>query len=83
VKARIVQIGKSRGVRIPKLMLEEAGLSGEVEIQLKEGVLVIQPIRKARAGWDVAYRKAARQGEDMLLDAPTPTHFDEEDWEWE
>lgn len=82
MKARIVRIGNSRGVRIPKSLLQETGLDGDVEIHAQDGTLVIQPARKPRAGWAAAFRETARRGEDKLLDPPTPTRFDEEEWEW-
>ena len=51
MKARIVRIGNSKGIRIPKPLLDQTGLQGEVEIQAKNGSLIIRPTRKPRAGW--------------------------------
>ena len=48
---RIVQIGNSKGIRIPKTLLQQTGLSGEVEISAENGALVIRPARKPRAGF--------------------------------
>ena len=36
MKTRIVSIGNSQGIRIPKLLLEQTGLSGEVEIRAED-----------------------------------------------
>ncbi len=84
MKTHIVRIGNSRGVRIPKPLLEQAGLEGDVEIRAEQDALVIRPARKPRAGWAAAFRKMARAGDDVLLDpvAVSLSTFDEEDWRW-
>jgi antitoxin MazE len=81
MKTRIVRIGNSHGVRIPKPLLEQVGLRGEVEIDVQDGSLVIKPATP-RAGWAEAFQAMAEQGDDALLDPATPTSWDEEEWEW-
>jgi antitoxin MazE len=85
VRTRIVRIGNSQGVRIPKALLVETGLSGEVDMTVRDGALVIAAAGRAREGWDEAFRGMTLHGDDALLDAetPVPTSFDEESWEWE
>jgi antitoxin MazE len=85
VRARIIRIGNSRGVRIPKALLEEAGLSGEVDMTVRDGALVIAAAGRPREGWDEAFHDMALRGDDAPLDAETPatSSFDEESWEWE
>ena len=82
IKTRLVQIGNSRGVRLPKPVIEEAGLSDEVELQVRDGAVVIRSLRAPRSGWAEAARALRGSGADVLLDPPTPTRFDEEEWEW-
>ena len=83
MKTRIVQIGNSHGVRIPKPLLEQTGLSGEVELGVQNGTIVIRAPRKARAGWAEAFKEMARRGDDKLLDPEFANDWDEEEWEWE
>jgi antitoxin MazE len=85
MKTQIVRIGNSRGVRIPKPLLEEAGLMGDVEINLEGRSLVITPINDPRAGWAEAFAKMAERGDDALLDGDSPSlsSWDKEEWEWE
>ncbi|MEJ2218958.1 MAG: AbrB/MazE/SpoVT family DNA-binding domain-containing protein [Gemmatimonadota bacterium] len=83
MKAKIVRIGNSQGVRIPKPLLDEAGLEGEVELRLVESGIVIERASAARTGWEQAARSVRERGEDGLVDVPTPTQFDEEGWVWE
>jgi len=82
IKTRLIQIGNSRGIRLPKPVIEEVGLDDEVELQVREGAIVIRPLRAARSGWEEAARVLRENTEDELLDPPTPTRFDEEEWEW-
>ena len=84
MKTRIVPIGNSQGVRIPKLLLEQTGLAGEVEISAEDEAIVIRPAKKPRAGWAAAFQRMAESGDDSLLDegAPTPSRWDEDEWEW-
>lgn len=81
VKARIVAIGNSQGVRIPKPLLEQAGLAGDVELRAETGRIVIAAVREPRAGWAKAAAELHARGEDGLLDTPVPA-FDAEEWEW-
>ena len=82
MKARIVRIGNSRGVRLPKLLIAEARLSDEVEMHARNGAIVISSPSRPRAGWGEAARRARARGHDRLLDEPTKTRFDDEEWKW-
>jgi antitoxin MazE len=81
MKARIVPIGNSQGIRIPKLLLEEAGLAGDVELDAKDGRIVIAAARRPRAGWAEAAAALHARGEDGVIRTPAPA-FDAEEWEW-
>ena len=81
-KTRIVRIGNSRGIRVPKGLLEQAQLPEEVELQAEPGRLVVRAAQGPRAGWAAAAKAMRVRDEDQLLDAPTPTRFDAEDWRW-
>jgi len=82
MKARIVRVGNSRGIRIPKPLLDQAGLGEDVELHAEPGRIVIEAVRQRRAGWAEAAQQMAARGDDALLDAPTATRFDAEEWEW-
>jgi antitoxin MazE len=78
MKARLVNMGNSRGVRIPKPLIEEAGLVDEVELHVRDGAIVIAPLRAPRAGW----AEAAAALSDGLLDPEVPTRFEDDEWRW-
>jgi len=81
-KTRIVRIGNSRGIRVPKILLDQAQLPDEVELHAEPGRLVVQGTRRPRTGWADAARAMSKERHDHLLDEPTATHFDREEWEW-
>ncbi len=82
MKARIVRIGNSRGVRLPKALLEEAQLAEEVELKAEPGRIVIRATKLPRAGWGEAARQMHARGEDGLMDPEAPTQFDQQEWKW-
>ena len=81
-KTRIVPIGNSKGIRVPKVLLEHAQLPEEVELQAEHGRLVIRAARGPRAGWAAAAKAMHDRGDDQLLDATTSNHFDAREWQW-
>lgn len=84
VKTRIVKIGNSQGVRIPKLLLDQVDLGAEVELALQQNRIVIRPAYRARHSWEQAFRAMAEQGDDRMFegDVLLPTAWDEGEWEW-
>lgn len=85
IKTKMVKIGNSQGIRIPKVVVDQLGLAHDVELEVQEGQLVIRPAHQARLGWEEQFRQMAVRGEDHLLDAETLTlsSWDEEEWSWE
>lgn len=82
-KTRIVRIGNSRGIRVPKILLDQAQLPDEVELHAEPGRLVVQGVRRPRTGWAEAARAMVQARHDGMVDAPSPTRFDREEWEWQ
>jgi len=81
-RTRIIQIGNSKGIRVPKMLLEHAQLPDEVELQAEHGRLIVRAAREARAGWAEAAKAMHACGDDRLLDAPTSNEFDDKEWRW-
>ena len=81
-KTRIVKIGNSRGIRVPKILLDQAQLPDEVELHAELGRIVVQATRRPRAGWAKAAQAMRDRAHDRLLDEPTATRFDREEWAW-
>ena len=83
VRARIVSIGNSQGIRIPKILLEQSGITGEVELEVKQDKIIIQALKPARQEWENAFATMAEAGDDVLLDdAVASSDWDDGEWEW-
>jgi antitoxin MazE len=82
MKAHIIRIGNSKGIRLPKVLLQEAQLEDEVELQAEPGRILISKTAQPRTGWAEAAQRMRAGGEDRLLDPPMATQFDKEDWKW-
>jgi antitoxin MazE len=82
VRTQLIKIGNSRGIRIPKTIIDQVKLGNEVEITVQRGHLIIRPVSQPRNGWDEQFRAMAEQGDDKLLDKPVPTEWDRGDWIW-
>jgi antitoxin MazE len=84
MKTRLIQIGKSRGIRLPKAIIDRLGLKKEVELDIGPTEVVIRSAnRKPRDGWAESFKAMAKAGDDApLWPAGSLTKFDEEEWEW-
>ena len=82
MRVNVVRIGNSRGLRIPKAILEQCGIGDAVDLAVEEGHLVVRPLRRPREGWAEAARTMSSRGDDELLDPQTPTVFDDTEWKW-
>lgn len=84
MKTRIVKIGNSQGVRIPKLLLERSNLAEEVELQAYDNQITIRSAREPRQGWENEFQAMAAQGNDRLLDNDSlvQTQWDADEWQW-
>jgi antitoxin MazE len=84
MRARVVKIGNSQGIRIPKPLLEQTGIIGDVELEVDQNQIIIRPVLNPRAGWDDAFIAMAEDNDDVLLDGEDSlTHsWDDEEWQW-
>ncbi len=82
MKAQIIQIGNSQGIRIPKMMLEETKLTGEVELEVHPDGLLIRSAQTPRGDWDTAFKALADNEDDQTLDASPATRFETKEWQW-
>ena len=84
MKAKIIQIGNSQGIRIPKTVLDQCDLKNEVEIEVIEDGLVIRSHHQTRQGWAQAFKKMAQHNDDKLLDGDLlgVSSWDKAEWEW-
>ncbi len=82
MRIELVRIGNSRGIRIPKPVIEQCGFGDVVDIRVEHDRLIVAPDRPPRAGWKEAFAASGESSRDsLLLDLP-PTGFDTEEWTW-
>ena len=81
MKAQIIKIGNSHGIRIPKAVLEETRMSGEVEIEVTTDGILIRNLKKPRSDWDAAF-KALNDHDDDVQFGRSSTGFEKKDWQW-
>ena len=85
MKTKIIRIGNSQGVRIPKPLIEESGITEEIEMILRDNEIVLRSAETTRKEWEESFEKMAEQGDDSLLDQKEiekPSEWDEADWTW-
>jgi antitoxin MazE len=83
MKTELVRIGNSRGIRIPKPLIEQCGLGETVELRVANDCLIISPERQSRQGWDDAFRASSQAAHDeLLLEVTGPNEFDHREWRW-
>jgi antitoxin MazE len=81
MKVNLVKIGNSQGVRIPKTLIDQCGFGEEIELEVKEGALVLRPVQHNRQGWGEAFAKLAKSEEPLLPDHMSG-EWDESEWTW-
>ncbi len=84
MRVHIIKIGNSRGIRIPKPILEQTGIDEEVELEVKNNQIIIRPVSNPRDGWDIAYKTMSEEEDDKLLQvAENVSHsWDDDEWQW-
>ena len=82
MKALIVKIGNSHGIRIPKPLLDQCGLESEVELEVQNNSLVIKARKQTRRNWESAFKKMSKNNDDQLIET-IPSDWANGEWEWE
>jgi antitoxin MazE len=81
MKSQIIQIGNSQGIRIPKVLLEDSRISGEVDLELHPDGILIRKAQRPRDGWADAFKIMAENDDDELAATPE-SEFERKEWQW-
>jgi len=76
--ARLVRIGNSRGVRLPKAVIEAAGLEDDLDLEVRDGAVIVRNAETIRSGWAEAAAACHAAGQDALED----WDFTSDDGDW-
>ena len=83
MRVALVRIGNSRGIRIPKALIEQCGFRDAVELLVEKDRLVIAPDRPPRQGWKDAFAAAGSSARDSSpFESLPPNEFDDAEWTW-
>ncbi len=82
MKTELIRIGNSRGIRIPKPLIEQCGLGPTVDLSIEDDRLIISAKRRPRQGWLEAFRSVQSSGDELLLESVGANTFDREEWRW-
>ncbi len=82
---KVIKIGNSRGIRIPKSIIEQSGIKNEVELKVKDDKIIIKSLSEKRKNWELAFKKMSENKDDILLDESSllqQSSWDDEEWTW-
>lgn len=83
MRAEIIRIGNSKGLRIPKAFLKQCGMKSTVDLRVEDHSLIVTPYEEVRAGWEKCFQLMAENKDDTLLDVSSLTNsWDEDEWQW-
>ena len=82
MKTQIIKIGNSKGIRIPKPLLEQSRLDGEVELEVVNEGLLIRSSEKPRTSWEKAFKAMAEDEDDEMIVEDSANQFEKEKWRW-
>jgi antitoxin MazE len=85
MQTKLVQIGNSKGIRLPKALIEQIGLGVKIDLKVRGQQIIITPAKTVRTNWGKAFQKMAENSDDQVMDADEvlePTKWDSQEWEW-
>lgn len=83
MKAQIIQIGNSQGIRIPKALLLETKISGDVELEVHPEGILVKNVKRPRSDWDERFQRAAEQDDELSNgEGRVATTFEKKEWQW-
>ena len=87
MKIDIIRIGNSRGIRLPKAVIDQCQFTEQVELEVRRGEVVLRAAtRKSRDGWEEAFQTAraeAFNGDEAAEFEAMKNAFDDAEWTWD
>lgn len=86
MKIKIIRIGNSQGIRLPKVILHQIGINNEVDLEVDRDRIILKPIRQRRSGWSEAFQQMSSKSDDQLMDGDetiSQSSWDNDEWIWE
>ena len=67
MEVSVIKIGNSKGIRLSKTLLDRYNIKDSVDLIMDKGQIILKPITEPRKGWEKAFEKMAKNGDDNLL----------------
>jgi len=81
MNVKLVNIGNSKGICLPKSILTKCNFEEEINLELRGGKVVLSAVKKVRAGWSEAFKLMHQKGDDALA-IPDNIVLSNEEWVW-
>ncbi len=82
MKTNVIPIGNSRGIRLPKAILDQCNIRKYVILEIEDENIILKPFkRRPRKNWDAIFKKMKETREDQLI-IDDNLDLDVKDWEW-
>ena len=82
MKVKIIRIGTSKGVRIPKAILESTGIEEEVVMEATNDSIVLRPAKNVRQDWEESFKGISEKDADNLQYQDFANDWDDTEWQW-
>lgn len=76
----VITIGNSKGIRLPKAILDQYDIKESIEIILEKGRIILKPTSTPRKGWEKAFKLMSENGDDQLIIDDVFGDEDFEEW---
>lgn len=63
----VINIGNSKGIRLPKLILEKYSISDKIELIMESGYFILKAKSEPRKNWEESFKMMHENGDDQLL----------------
>ena len=83
MRIKVINIGNSKGIRLPQALIQQYNLDNEVAVELTKEGIMLTSTHKARTGWEDQFKKATAKittEEKSWMDSSNK--FDKEEWTW-
>jgi antitoxin MazE len=81
MKTNIIPIGNSKGIRLPKPILDQCNIRKYVILEIENENIILKPFkRRPRKNWDMMFKKMKEAGDDQLV-IDDNLDLDMKDWE--
>ena len=83
MKVKLINIGNSKGLRLPKTIIQQYKIGEDLQIELQEDGILLKPLTKPRTGWSEQFETAVKPIEKQEKNwIEARNRFDKEEWTW-